>query len=415
MSRTTPIKDTITPVPKLPKHCVIYQIPASPFWWARCFTPSKRYKVKSTKTTDKRIAFGVARQMFYDSLTTSAPPAGVTPKTFKAVALSLLEDERASAKRSLLINDESRFNTLIFDHFGSKLLQDVSHQDLTAFVAKLRDRDLAPATKKHYVSLVKKVFRHGVSLGAIDRMPVFPKLGEPLRTAQVRDYLTWREYQKLSQTVMKLEKDGAEYRGTPITSEFKLLANFMINSFIRPSDLRVLKHKHVQRRHDGATKTRWLTLRHPATKTTAEPVQAMPACVEHYDDLIAFRKRQKAIGRASSDYLSPDDYLFMPQFANRSTAMEKLGKIFGQIVKASGLRETTGKNITLYSLRHTAIMYRLEKSDADTLALAKNARTSQAVIEKFYGAHLTTEKARIRLHSFTQGHPHRKRGEAQHK
>jgi site-specific recombinase XerD len=408
MSKANPIRETITPVPRLPTHVVIYRVPASSFWWARCYTPDRRYKIKSTKTTDKRVAFNVARQLYRDSLTESVPAGQLLPKTFKAVALSLLEQEKAASKKSLHVNDESKFNKLIFDHFGNVFLQDVSHADLTALVAKLRERNLAPATKKHYLSLVKKVFRHGVSLGAIDRMPVFPKLGESLKTAQVRDYLTPREYQKLSQTVMRLEKDGAQYRGTRITEEFKLLANFMINSFIRPSDLRVLQHKHVQRRHDPATKTHWLTLRHPATKTTAEPVQTMPAAVEYYDALITFRKREKSNGNATSAYLEPGDYLFLPEFTNRSTAMEKLGKIFARIVKESGLREATGKNITLYSLRHTAIMYRLMNSEADTLSLAKNARTSQAVIEKFYGAHLTTEKARIKLHSFASAHPRRR-------
>jgi len=47
-------------------------------------------------------------------------------------------------------------------------------------------------------------------------------------------------------------------------------------------------------------------------------------------------------------------------------------------------------------------MYRLINSDIDSLALAKNARTSQAVIERFYGAHLTTEQVRKKLHSFRQ-------------
>ena len=48
-------------------------------------------------------------------------------------------------------------------------------------------------------------------------------------------------------------------------------------------------------------------------------------------------------------------------------------------------------------------MYRLMNSEVDSIALAKNARTSQAVIERFYGAHLTTEQARKKLHSFVDG------------
>ncbi len=38
--------------------------------------------------------------------------------------------------------------------------------------------------------------------------------------------------------------------------------------------------------------------------------------------------------------------------------------------------------------------------NVDTLLLAKNARTSQGVIEQFYGSHLTTDQSRKQLHSF---------------
>ncbi len=45
-------------------------------------------------------------------------------------------------------------------------------------------------------------------------------------------------------------------------------------------------------------------------------------------------------------------------------------------------------------------MFRLMRSNVDTLILAKNARTSQGVIEQFYGSHLTTDQARRQLHSY---------------
>lgn len=149
----------------------------------------------------------------------------------------------------------------------------------------------------------------------------------------------------------------------------------------------------------------------------------MPDAVKYYRELTTFRKaeyraREKAYKKLVADlkrlkkpsdspappqdYISADDYVFMPQYENRSTALEKLGKIFALIIETSGLEKKRAKNLTLYSLRHTAIMYRLMNSDIDSLALAKNARTSQAVIERFYGSHLTTEHVRKKLHSFKQ-------------
>jgi hypothetical protein len=45
-------------------------------------------------------------------------------------------------------------------------------------------------------------------------------------------------------------------------------------------------------------------------------------------------------------------------------------------------------------------MFRLTLGEVDTLALARNARTSQAMIDKFYASHLTTSQVRKQLHAF---------------
>jgi hypothetical protein len=51
-------------------------------------------------------------------------------------------------------------------------------------------------------------------------------------------------------------------------------------------------------------------------------------------------------------------------------------------------------------LRNTAIMMRLTIGRVDALALAKNARTSQQMIDKFYASHLKTSQIRKQLHAF---------------
>jgi len=248
MSRANPIKGTIEPVPGMPTHVVIYRIPASSVWWTRCYTADKRYLVRSTKTDSKREAQRFARQLFTDSLTKSVNIGSLNPKTIRAVAMSLLAQEKATSKVSLYAKDRNMLENTILPHFGNRLLGDITHQDLNDFLSTLRAKELSPATKKHFMSLLGKVFTLGIQLKALDHKPLFPKLGEKLQTAEKRDYLTVGEYQMLSKTILEMEKQGVVYRGTPITTEFKLVANFMINSFIRPSDLRVLKHKSLHPR-----------------------------------------------------------------------------------------------------------------------------------------------------------------------
>lgn len=420
---SNPIKETIQAVPGLPKHVIIFEVPCSPYYWTRCYV-NGRYRMKSTESTNKKLAYEFAKSFFLDQIRNQEPQHLLKPKTFGSVALSLLDMEKATAKKSLYINDKGKVNSLLLPFFQDKLISEITHQDLARFLVKLNEKGYSPATKKHHMTLVHKIFKHAVELQVIHALPLFPKIKERLKTSQPRDYLAWGEYQHFTKTINKMIKKGVTYKGTPISDEHKILVNFMVNSFIRPTDLRVLKHKHVEKLSDPKANTQWLMLKHPATKTTGHPVHTMPNALTAYEELVEFRKKTykaklaelKALPEKTSkeveykkkalsehqNYLKPDDYLFLPEYPNRSTALEKLGKMFALIVKESGLEDRHGKNLTLYSLRHTAIMYRLINSDIDSLALAKNARTSQAVIEKFYGSHLTTDHTRKKLHSFNR-------------
>jgi integrase len=140
-------------------------------------------------------------------------------------------------------------------------------------------------------------------------------------------------------------------------------------------------------------KDKWLSLNHPATKTNANEVQAMPATVGIYEKLLEQFKKDKLPTK-------PDDFVFFPLISkNRNTAMEVISRLFKRIVEESEIEESTGKKITLYGLRHTAIMFRLIIGNVDTLVLSRNARTSQNMIDKFYASHLTTDQVRRQLHN----------------
>ena len=66
---------------------------------------------------------------------------------------------------------------------------------------------------------------------------------------------------------------------------------------------------------------------------------------------------------------------------------------FIKILNAAGLRTgQLGQSRTMYCLRHTAITFRLLYGRGiDLLTLARNARTSVQMIEKFYASQLTAE------------------------
>lgn len=431
-SKSKPIPDSFESVPNVPSHVRIFQVECSPYWWTRCFV-NGRYTVRSSgvdaKKGNKRDAYAFAKQTYQDALINvrANPKSKVKNRTFAVLANALVVHEKTTAKKSLYLNDKGKVEGFLIPMFGVKNIDEIEYADLVAMMEDLNQKDLAPATKKHYLSLMSKIFKFAVQEGVLKSIPPFPKISGRLKTKEKRDYLTKGEYTSLNKVCDKLAEDGVKVRGVPITEEMRLLNKFMVNSFLRPSDIKVLKHKHITKKSgtdEYGDTVSWLALNHPATKTTAYEVQAMPTSVEIYQELIAFRKadhkaklkaaqamtgkdkygkdkRTKALAELEgSPYLDPDDYVFFPTYKNRTTMMGTWGRLFRKVIEESKLETKTGKNLQLYSLRHTAIMFRLMFGNVDTLILAKNARTSQGVIEQFYGSHLTTDQGRKQLHSF---------------
>jgi hypothetical protein len=122
-------------------------------------------------------------------------------------------------------------------------------------------------------------------------------------------------------------------------------------------------------------------------------VISMPAAVRVYEQQLQYQKER--------GYGSADDYVFMPEHQNRDYALVQLRRQFDHLLDVTDMkRDATGNTRTLYSLRHTALMFRIVNAEGlDPLTLAKNARTSVEMLERFYLRHFQAEMAVDRLHS----------------
>lgn len=312
-------------------------------------------------------------------------------KSFAVVANSYFKNTEQNTNTTAYKSNFSRYKLHLLPFFKDQNIDTITNSQLNKLVSRLQEEDLQPATIKHYLVVLRAIFKYAIANELMQSLPLFPKVNGRLRTTQKRDYFTQDEYDEVVETTERLAEQGICVRGIPITLEMKYLIQFMVNSFIRPSDLRVLRHKHIKKMKDGTSE--WLALRHPATKTNANEVQAMPASVFIYERLMQFRKDNK-------QKTTLDDFVFFPQYENRTTALGVISRLFSRILAESGIKTKTDKSLTLYSLRHTSIMLRIIIGKVDTLALARNARTSQAMIDKFYAAHLTTNQVRKQLHAF---------------
>lgn len=390
-NRLTPIPESIERMRGYPSTLIIYKTNASKYYWVRFFFNGKN-RIKTTKCENSKDAKTFAVQFYKDNLLdTSASKQSNKHSAFSVVANLFFESTERNSNTKTYQSDINRYKQNILPFFKQQDIDTITNAQLNEFVEELHKTKIKPATIKHHIVVLRKIMKFAIANQLMTNLPVFPRITGKLQTSVKRDYLTKDEYEKVIKTAEKLAEKKVKVRTQVITLQMKYLIQFMVNSFIRPSDLRVLKHKHIKKK--GAGKDTWLTLNHPATKTNANEVQAMPATVGIYASQVQQLKDENLS-------VKPDDYVFFPQIRdNRTTSMEVISRLFKKIIEESKIEEKTGKKITLYGLRHTAIMFRLIIGNVDTLVLSRNARTSQNMIDKFYASHLTTDQVRRQLHN----------------
>lgn len=403
-----PLDGTVLRIKGYPDKLIYYKVDCSKFYWARVHMYG-RYFTKSLRTESPVEAKQRCIEFFNEKLSRAGVGKGsASSRKFASVGHYVIESEKKTGSERRYYDDFNRFSKELLPFFGEMDVGSINNAKIREFQQKLQGRNLSAATVKHYMMVLKKILRYAADNEMIQAVPNFPRItGQTTLTK--RDYFEYEEYKKLCLVAEKLAKDGEVVRGVPVTEELKLLMQFMVNTFIRPSDLRVLRHEHVHFKTNPKAKDaqdkRFLLLKHPKTKTNDQEVVSMPTAVPVYEKHLALMKTRARVGKDESGkkekgfYGKPKDYVFFPEYKNRTTAMAVIGRQFRKALEEAGLQEQ-GELHTLYSLRHSSIMYRILKGDVDTLTLAKNARTSQAMIERFYASRLAPLMNIEKLHSF---------------
>jgi hypothetical protein len=420
--RSVPMQDTITRIPGYPRKLVIFKIPASSYWWVRYYAEKHIFK-RTTKTEIKRDALEAAKRFYddinfrmhggsFEGLPVDVNAAAVV--TFSKVTKMLMDSESAKLKRYQLSkisfdNMQLRYDKHILPFFGQTDVLSINYKMLDEFLQKLSNQEpkLSISTLSAYMGLTRKVLQHAARHSFIQHIPEFPKVGVEDKP---RGWFNVGEYHTITKAAKKLAGKKVEWRahsgddeGTyfchpgekleatdrlikriQMTRDLSDLIVFMVNSYIRPSDIRNMQHMHV-----AIIKKEWTYLRLslPPSKGHSFPITTMPWAVKVYERIC--RRQTIELGRD----IIPSDYVFMPQAASRDNAMKLLARQFEIVMEVTGLKSSAaGETRTLYSLRHSSIMFRLLFGrTVDTLTLARNARTSPEMIDRFYAAPLQGE------------------------
>lgn len=396
-SRTVPITNTLTPVPGYPDKLKIYQIAASPFWQVRLYDSGKTIK-RSTGTTDKREAFKVAKSLYEQTVVNKWNGVAISKSTRFDVCTKKMLDLQAGRVARKEFTEMSHQNDIylldgkILPVFREMDITEIKHDILQDFVEKI-GANLSPSSIQRHLGIVRKVLDYAIDRNLLQAMPKFPRVQ---KRDQPRGWFSTTEYYALRKRAKELvgtehiiranpkgkQKQGNLIRRLKFTHDLPNMISFMVNGFIRPTDLKNMQHKHVAIVRNDYT---YLRLTLPVSKSHDKPIATMKKAVEIYE-------RLKNI-HAEKNLTNLDDYVFMPEFPNRGTALRRLEQQFNYLLDDLGIKNgVRGEARTIYSLRHTCIMFRLLYGDGiDLLTLARNARTSVEMIDRFYASELTGE------------------------
>ncbi len=291
-----------------------------------------------------------------------------------------------------------RLETNIAEFFAFTDLRRINTASIQQFIDFLSDKELSTPTIVGYIAQLRKVLRHLVEKDIIQQMPLFPKMKvtqKPRGAFTVTEYAAvLRQAKVLRNHVFVWNKPDTRfhikplYRSMPL--EMNWLIRFMVYTFLRPGDIRQLKNKHIE---IISGKFNYLRLTPPEIKRHKAPTVSLPQAVNIYKTVLKHHTAQGFGG--------PEDHVFFPEEKNRLRALNTIGWLFNWIMNSLGLKAGPhGADRSFYSLRHTAITFRLIfGGNIDLLTLARNARTSVEMIEKFYASTLSAEMNIQLLHS----------------
>lgn len=391
-SRTTPYD--IQSIPRYPDGLQIYRIPASSHWQCRYFV-DKKYIRKSTKTDDKADAIRFAKEL-YDSVRLSDRLDQLKhPHTFAAAARRFLEYQASQIATGDIdarnqYEDQRKLKKDVLPFFQTMDVSKITKQTINEYLASLNDRHLSKSTRNKHVGIIRKVLKHASDSGILKALPAFPTIGQ---NANPRGFFDQKEYKTLRDTAKRFAEEkyvahafvkGRSVRRLVFTDEFYDFLIFSVNVFVRISDIKMLQNRHIKiiekRDLNG------LRIIPPNSKTVDRPSMSMEVAMLVYHRLL---DRHKKLGLGGVD-----DYVFYPEHKNRAYALNVIRRLFDHLLQQTNLKnDANGVARTLYSLRHTALMFRyLYGEKFDIYTLAQNALTSVGMLEKFYLSHGVSEK-----------------------
>ena len=219
-------------------------------------------------------------------------------------------------------------NLQIYPALGHHDIRQLKHEHLSQFVDALVKRKVSSITISQYLQSIRLVFKFALINQWIDKTPPFPKIR---LSSQPRGGFTLPEYLKLLRTARQLAQlpadekpithrsraGGIFTRTESVPKELFWVVGFMVNSFLRPTDLKFIQHKHVE---VVRGENLYLRLTLPETKRHKAQIVTLRPVVMRALTIICFYPRSQTATQPVSCCPCTSIKYLMPQDSNKANS-----------------------------------------------------------------------------------------------
>jgi hypothetical protein len=386
--RSTPLPDSFVTLRSYPTTLKLYKTGSSKVYWMRFFYKNKLFR-KSSQTENLSIA-KERLVVFYNQILENKEVEKVFEKSrysFTHIATEFFHYQqnligRKERNERINSNEKSLINVHIVPYFNQKSIKTITRFDLEELFSHLSvNSKLKTTSIKKVQNLIKKLFKYAYENNIIDKLPYFPTV---TTIDTPRPTFTLTQYKTLIKTSDSMIKKKIVIRGHQYREDMTYLIQFMMNTFVRPTDLKYLRHRNivVEKIFDDAQKRDCLAIYYEHGKTkTRRITYSLESAVGIYQKLVNFYKD-------NNEDIKSDDYVFFPKMKNRDFALRTIQRLFNELLNNTKLKKSNlNENHSLYSLRHTSISLRIYDG-VDINTIARNANTSVDMINRFYASHI---------------------------
>ncbi len=371
----------------------LFKRPLTPHWHVRYKVYGKWERI-TTKCEELKEARSKAEEIVSDARFRERNALPVISKKFKAVArlaINRMEDfdKQGQGKKTYKTYIQA-INGYLIPSLGNHNVDRIDGAAIAQFekdrFAKMQRTPSASVINNHN-SALNRVFDEGIERGYMTKfnVPVLSNFG--LKSERRPDF-TAEEYRDLYKGMRQWVKDARRGNETVLRSVMREYVLVIANTGFRAGTEGMnLKWSNIYFFTEEGKK--YLAL-YVDGKTNAHEMTARHSAIRYLDRL---RKRNKDWAEGTfEEFLQKkvDAYVFRVDGKDMTTTY---GRMLKRLLTQLGLLKDgrTGKERTLYSLRHMYATYALTSNRADIHQLAVHMDTSVAMIEKHY-SHILMRK-----------------------